>query len=179
MIRGALVVGALVLLSGCSGNRANPGAQPSTISDAEILAIGKQLAECARNNGVPDFPDPYVEKGKLRFSAEVEQALQGRYSQQVLDQAEQACKSIMDRLPESAIRSDSGEADDPQQDVETMKKLAQCMRDNGIPEWPDPKADGSFPVAGTPLDAEGKSERVLAAGEKCKQYWTGSIRYSS
>jgi len=178
MIRGALVICALIGLAACGsgGNAANPGATPSTMSDAEILAIGKQAAECIRNNGVPDFPDPYVVKGKLRFSKEVEQALQRKYSQQVLDQAQQSCKSIMDRLPEAAIRTDDQVEEEKPQDVETMRKLAQCLRENGIPEWPDPKADGSFPLIGTPLEAEGKSQRLLAAGEKCKQYWNGAIR---
>lgn len=150
------------------------------MSDAEILAIGKEVAACARDNGIPDFPDPYVEKGKLEFPEGAVQAMEQKYSQQVLEQAQQACKPIMDRVPESAIRRD--EEVDPEEeapiDVETMRKLAKCLRENGIPEWPDPKADGSFPVVGTPLEAEGKSPRLLAAGEKCKQYWTGSIRYS-
>jgi len=149
------------------------------MSDAEILAIGKQVAECARNNGVPDFPDPFVEKGKLKFPEGAMEAMEQKYSQQVLEQAEQACKPIMERLPEAAIRGEEEQVEeDPPIDVETMRKLAKCLRENGLPEWPDPKADGSFPLVGTPIEAEGKSPRLLAAGEKCKEYWTGSIRYS-
>jgi hypothetical protein len=138
------------------------------------------VAECVRANGVPDFPDPLVDKGRLKLPDNAEKDLESRYSQVVLDQAMQACQPIVDRLPEAAIKSDSQDetGDDPPIDVETMKKLAQCLRDNGLPEWPDPRPDGTFPIVGTPLEAEGKSERLLAAGEKCKQYWSGSIRYS-
>ena len=181
MIRGALVICALAVLSACStgGNAANPGATPSTMSDAEILAIGKQAAECIRNNGVPDFPDPYVERGKLRLPEEVEQNLESRYSQQVLDQAEQSCKTLMDRIPESAMKGDDGGDDRQQQpgpgDVEALKKFAQCIRENGVPEWPDPKSDGSFPAGGTPLETEGKSDRVVGALRACQQHWSGGI----
>lgn len=169
----------LTALSGC-GPGGQPDAAPSTMSDAEILAIGKQVADCIRDNGVPDFPDLVVVKGRLTMPDGVGDTLEQKYSQQVLDQAQQSCQALMDRLPESAIRDEeeTNVDQDPPIDVETMRKLAQCLRENGIPEWPDPKADGTFPLAGTPLDAEGKSQRVLAAGEKCKEYWTGSIRYS-
>ena len=153
------------------------------MSDAEILAIGKQVAQCIRDNGVPDFPDPFVERGRLQLPENAANDMEGRYSQQVLDQAEQACKPIMDRLPESAIKGEEESDGDDRKtmgadDIETLKKLAQCLRENGIPEWPDPKPDGTFPLVGTPLEAEGKSDRFIAAGQACRQYFTGSITFS-
>lgn len=153
------------------------------MSDAEILAIGKQVADCIRNNGVPDFPDPTVDQGRLNLPEDQLQALEQKYSQQVLDQAQQSCQALMDRLPESAISGETEEQGGNQQepgpgDVEALKRFAQCIRDNGIPDWPDPKADGSFPLIGTPLEREGKSDRVGAAVGKCQQHWSGGIRLS-
>jgi len=186
LIRGAFLSGALLslaLLTACGSGNAAPSPTPSTMSDAEILAIGKQVAECIRNNGVPDFPDPFVDKGRLKLPEEVEQTLEQKYSQQVLEQAQQSCQSLMDKLPESAIKGEDeqvgGDRAEPGPgDVEALKKLAQCIREHGIPEWPDPKADGSFPLIGTPLEAEGKSERLGAAFGQCEQHWGGGIRIS-
>jgi hypothetical protein len=175
----------LVVLSACSsggsGDSANPS--PTTMSDAEILTIGKQVARCFRDNGVPTFPDPRVEDGRLVLPEAMEAQIEGQYSQQVLEQAQHACQNIMDQLPASAIRGEE-EAREPDEnlpgpgDVDALRKFAHCMRENGLPEWPDPKADGSFPLMGTPLEQEGKSQRVRDAAEKCQQHWHGSITYS-
>jgi hypothetical protein len=175
------------LLAGCglagAGQAAEPS--PSTMADAEILAIGKEVANCVRTNGVPNFPDPYVEDGQLKLPEEVEQQLEAEYPQDVLDRAVEACQPIMDRLPESAIRGDDGggeEAGDPApptaEDVDALRKFAQCMRDNGVPDWPDPKADGSFPLAGSPIEAEGKSPRIVAGFEACGHFYDGKMVWS-
>ena len=36
-------------------------------------------------------------------------------------------------------------------DLEHIRRYAGCLRQHGMPTWPDPKPDGSFPVVGTPL----------------------------
>jgi hypothetical protein len=43
------------------------------------------------------------------------------------------------------------------------------MRDNGVPEYPDPVPDGTFPLP-TPLQEEGKSPRVIAALTTCNHF---------
>src|SRR5690348_13201920 len=89
---------ALLALGACSGGGgATPTPSPTTMSDADILAIGKQAAQCVRENGIPAFPDPYVDHGRLKLPEGQEQELEGKYSQQLLDQAMQACKSILDK----------------------------------------------------------------------------------
>ena len=184
IIRAALAACVLVSLAACSSGGETPAAAPSTMSDAEILALGKQVAECIRANGVPDFPDPFVDKGKLKLPEGSEDTMEQRYSQQVLEQAEQSCQALMDRIPESAIKSDDpvqGDGNDQAPgtgDVEALKKFAQCMRENGFADWPDPKPDGSFPLRGTALETEGKSERFGRAAEACQQYWNGGMRIS-
>jgi hypothetical protein len=172
---------ALFALGACSGGGATPSPAQSTMSDAEILAIGKQAAQCVRENGVPGFPDPYVENGHLKLTEDQEREIEGKFSQQVLDQAVQACQSILDRLPDSALRDSEGGGNDQVPgpgDVEALRKFAQCMRENGLPEFPDPKADGSFPVRGTAIETEGKSDRMIAGMQACQQYWSGGLTFS-
>jgi hypothetical protein len=174
----------LITLAACGTNGAGAGAGPSptAMSNAEVLALGKQVAQCFRDNGIPEFPDPIVDDhGQLQLPNNMEAQIEELYPQQALEQAQQACQSLFDQLPESAIRGE-GESTDPDapgpEDVDALRRWAACARENGIPEWPDPKADGSFPLAGTALGAEGKSERMRRVFEACQQYWSGGITYS-
>jgi hypothetical protein len=151
------------------------------MSDADVLALGRQVAQCFRDNGVPNFPDPLIDNHQLVLPDGAEEQMEAQYPQQVLEHVQQACQSLFDQLPESAIRGEgsSGDADEPgPQDVDALRQWAQCVREHGFPEWPDPKADGSFPLRGTPLEAEGKSDRLIQAAQACQQYWSGGISYS-
>jgi hypothetical protein len=49
------------------------------------------------------------------------------------------------------------------------------MREHGIPEFPDPKADGTFPIIGTPLENAGNSEAARSAMDACKVIYDGKI----
>jgi hypothetical protein len=172
MTRRLLALLAVLALAGCSGHPGvNPSASPSALSHDQTLALGRQAAQCFRDHGIPDFPDPIIDQnGQLTLppsdSDHVKQELNAN------PQAQQACQPILDRLP---IGHTSGPGQYSQEDLANLLKFAQCMRHNGIPEWPDPKADGSFPIAGTPLETEGKSPRFLSARNACKQFWDKGI----
>ena len=50
-----------------------------------------------------------------------------------------------------------------------------------MPDWPDPKADGTFPLVGTSIEREGKSPRFLKAARACRRLNpdpTGSVHGS-
>jgi len=180
-ILGCAAALALFALGACGSGGATPAPSPTTMSDAEILAIGKQAAQCVRENGIPDFPDPYVDHGRLKLPEDQQQALESKFSPQVLDQAVQACQSILDRLPTSALESEDGGGQGHVPgpgDVEALRKFAQCMRENGITDFPDPKADGSFPLRGTAIETEGKSPRMIAGFQACQKYWDGGLTFS-
>jgi hypothetical protein len=161
------------------GGTASPS--PTAMSDADILAIGREAVECFRNNGVPTLPDPILEDGRVTFPEGVEAQIEAEYPQQVLDAAEQACQSILDRLPQSAVGAEPGTVDaNPlgPEEIEARLRFAECMRDNGVPDWPDPLADGSWPEVGNPLVTEGKSPRIMAGFDACRPYWPGSTSAS-
>ncbi len=177
LLQGCAAAAMLLTLAACGAG----GPAQNTISNADVLALGKQLAQCYRDNGVPEFPDPYVdENGQLQLPTNMEEQIEDLYPQQVLERAQLACQSLFDQLPESAIGGGGGsDADAPGPgDVEALRQWAACARQNGFPDWPDPKADGSFPLMGTPLEAEGKSQRMLAVFEACRQYWDGGFTIS-
>ncbi|WP_182875014.1 hypothetical protein [Microbispora sp. H10670] len=172
----ALTLAASVLTA-CSGTTPAGGTGESSADGATderqtALAVGKRFAQCGREHGQPDFPDPVIRDGKLDFPARDGDALK-RALEAVQKVPE--CGKILEELPASM------KDDKPAVDAADMSQLllfAQCVRRNGIPEWPDPKSDGTFPVAGTPLEAEGKSQRWLTAQEACKQHWDRGISIS-
>jgi hypothetical protein len=107
--------------SSSSGSNANP-----------TLEKAVKYAQCMRENGVTDFPDP-DKNGKFVIAA----GGPNQNSPQV-KKAKQACKS----------QEPPGIQDDPAQVAQDQKewlKFAQCMRRNGIPDFPDPQ-DGRLLV---------------------------------
>ena len=186
---GSAVLVALVTLTGCgvlgSGGGASPS--PTPMSDAEVLAIGKQIAQCIRDQGIVEMPDPIVDENHhIQLPEGAEEQIEGRYPEATLQQAQQACQSLFDQLPESAVRSgdNGGDGNDPGDrapgpgDMDALRAFAQCVREQGIPDWPDPGADGRFPVSSTPLADQAKSPRLIAAYEACTKYWSGQVAFS-
>jgi hypothetical protein len=149
------------------------------MSDADLLAIGKEVVQCMRDNGLPDMPDPYVEAGKLKLDEADQQAMESKYSQEQLDSAKEACKDAYDKVPQGAIENggDDREMAAPgPQDVPALTQFAKCIREHGFAAWPDPNSQGQFPLGGTSLEGDPKGipglEDALAA---CRQYWDGPI----
>ncbi len=180
----AVLCTGLIALGGCTGKGggANAGASPSpTLTDAQIQAVVNELVQCMRDNGAPGMPDVKVENGKV---VEPDENTVDETTKQNAESAFNACASIRDRLPPSVFGeggSESHPADDPgpgPQDVPALRRFAECMRQNGVPEWPDPNADGSFP-AGSVLDTEGKSPRVIAGFRACEGIYSGKFKVSS
>jgi hypothetical protein len=171
---GALLLAAGLTLAGCGTTRAHAAASPSpSVGNAQILTIGRQYSQCVRDHGVTGFPDPTMPDGQMEWPT----APGGQEPKQMLQdnpQADQACRTILDRLPASAQRGQAVTA----ADLQKLRQFAQCLRQNGMPDWPDPKPDGSFPIVGTPLAAEGKSPRMVAAMQACQQYWDKGINVS-
>jgi hypothetical protein len=157
-----LVGVALAVVAGCATGGGTGPAPPSAtaLSEVQILALGKEVAQCVRNNGLPGFPDPYFDNGQLKLppvDANVEQqgqaALDGpcREKWQQLEAAlpqKQARPSQEPRGPMSA------------EDLEKLKQFTDCMRQHAFPNWPDPDPTGEYHLASTGLpEGLGKGQR--------------------
>ena len=81
-------------------------------------------------------------------------------------QAQASCGSILSRLPAAA----QGRTPVTPAALHQEVLFAGCMRQHGLPDWPDPRPDGTFPLAGTPYANEGKTGPVLTATQACRQY---------
>lgn len=164
----AALLGGSGLVAGCGGHSAGSATpSPSAATDAQILAVGREYAQCVRTHGIAGFPDPVVFDGRLGWQVsggtDPKQALQNNKA------ARDACGPILDRLPPSATKRPSFSP----QEMQDLLRYAQCMRQHGYPDWPDPQADGTFQLPAS-VQAEGKSARRIAAGRACDQYLDGN-----
>lgn len=101
-------------------------AQTPADNDDAALAYSK----CMRDNGYAEFPDPTPGEG-MRFLITPGSAAR-------FEKASTACRDL---APEGL--RDEGVT--PEQ-LEGLVKLAQCVRDHGVSNFPDPSADGRFDV---------------------------------
>lgn len=114
---------------------------------------GVKFAECMRANGVSDFPDPDA-SGDFVYGVSVSPA--------EWQDALSACKDLQPPGTLSAERN-------PEQQSAALR-FAQCVRDNGVRDFPDP-VNGE-PLVDTmriPSSGSEAGMRILnAAMEKCR-----------
>jgi predicted small lipoprotein YifL len=173
MVRTFIVLIGLLALAGCSTSNPTPAASPSAMTDAHLQVLVNDLVQCIRQHGAPGMPDVPVRNGHIVLPDKdsVDQA-----TQQNVPAARQACKAVEDRIPASVRDNTGGQSGGPTAaDVPKLREFAKCMRDNGEPDWPDPRPDGSFP--GQDL-RQGKTPQFIAAAQACQQYWDGPMRFT-
>jgi len=178
----AMVAMVAVISAGCGGTRssggtstAGPAGTTRTASSTDtasstgtggnknLTARDKavKFTECMRENGVGDFPDPNASGEFPSFGISVSPA--------EWKKALGACKELQPPGSLSAKLS-------PEQ-LSTALKFAQCMRENGVKDFPDP-------VNGQPLidttripsaNRPGGMTILNAAGQKCRDLLTAAM----
>jgi hypothetical protein len=145
----------VVLLAGCSASSGSAGATTPTSGQQNAAAVLREFVRCARANGMPTLPD-------LRLDSNGQVSVPPG-TPDPPKSVERACKSIWERLPASA----SGQQGRPPADIQALVRYARCMRDHGMADFPDPQADGRFPL---PQSLRGgKTPRFLRATQACRQ----------
>jgi hypothetical protein len=158
----ALALPTLVALVGACGSSAP--AQTGGGSGSDPAATNAQqavkFAECMRSNGVSQFPDPNA-SGKLTIDA-VANGSGLNPNAPAFKQAISACKDLEPAGFTGSQRSSQQQA--------VALKFAQCIRTNGVPDFPDPLPNGPLvdtnriPSAGQP----GGMSSLHAAMQKCR-----------
>jgi len=153
----ALVI-AVALITGCGSSA--PAETGSGGGNALTNAQkGVKFAECMRRNGVSQFPDPGA-SGKLTIDA-VANGSSLDTSTPAFAQAISACKGLEPAGFMGSKRSS--------QQQQAALRFAQCIRTNGVPDFPDPTPNG--PLVDTnriPSAAEpGGMSALHAAMQKC------------
>lgn len=120
---------AMVALITACGSSATAGTGTSTASKQEQ---GVKFAQCMRKNGVPDFPDPDA-SGKLTIDAVANRSSVDP-STPAFEQAVSACKALEPAGFTGSKRSSHQQS--------AARRFAQCIRENGVPDFPDPLPNG-------------------------------------
>lgn len=151
------------------GAKASASAAP--VDQAER---GRLFAKCMREHGL-DMPDPQSgdEKGGGAVFA-VPKPGEGAPKMDKVTEAMAACKHLAPNGGEPPKL-------DPEQ-VAQMRKMAKCMRENGVPDFPEPDEDGmiriegpgsgsgSASTGGPAMGPDLKDPVFKAAMEKCRQF---------
>jgi hypothetical protein len=119
-----------VIAAGCGGTQSS-GTNSSTASHRSIVTPREKAVKfsaCMRTNGVSDFPDANASGEFPSYGVSVSPA--------VWMKAVAACKALQPPGTLSAKLTPAQES--------AALKFAQCIRENGVPDFPDP-------VSGQPL----------------------------
>jgi hypothetical protein len=120
-----------------------------------------KFAECMRKNGVKEFPDPDA-SGDLTIDR-IANGSSVDTNSAAFKQAISACKDLQPPGFTGGKRS-------PEQQQAALK-FAQCIRDNGVKDFPDPTPDG--PLVDTnriPSAAGNGIAAINAAMQKCRDF---------
>jgi hypothetical protein len=115
-----------------------------------------KFSQCMRDQGLTWFPDPEPVAGGLRIKVP-----EGTDKAKV-DAATEACKKW---TPGGGERGKI----DPER-LEQARQMAQCMRDNGVPNFPDPDADGGVRIDGNKLGTGPGEPAFDKADAACSKY---------
>ena len=186
-------VSALLVLAGCGGGGGDGDggsddgvaslSQPTTAdtsgegddgssseppTEAEVQEAALDFAQCMREHGV-DMPDPeFTDGGGVGINVGGEA---GELDPETMDAANEACQSIMDDVT-------GGFEPDPEQEAEMQERAlahAQCMRDNGIENFPDPVFEngGAMVAIGEENGIDPQSPEFQEAQEACEDSFGG------
>jgi hypothetical protein len=160
-------------LAGCAKKNHGPGV--ATLGDGGSASAsakggggdareqGHKFAECMREQGI-DMPDPEVgDDGGMRVQIGSDGDATGKPPPDLakVDAAQAKCKQYLPNGGEPPKL-------DPAQ-IEQARQFSRCMRENGVPNFPDPDANGMLRI-----EAGGDSgidpQKVEDAQKKCDQY---------
>lgn len=148
---------ATVTSIGACGSTAPAGSSSGTTANAHKAV---KFAKCMRSNGVSDFPDPGA-SGRL--------TIDGVVNGSSLDPDTPAFKQAIGACKNLEPAGFTGSKRSPQQ-TQGALKFAQCIRENGAKDFPDP-ANGQ-PLVDTnriPSAATSGGMSILnAAMQKCR-----------
>ncbi|GAA3966552.1 hypothetical protein GCM10023085_56260 [Actinomadura viridis] len=172
---GVLVTGmaAVALLAGACGGSdgdgndvaTNPTASSSPAKgnggpakgDPRTAALA--YAKCMREKGVPQFPDPDANGGIAIDGSKVPQ------DSPQFKNANEACKGLLPAPP-------PGGGGVPEDRAEALK-YSKCMRENGVPKFPDPNPGGGLGIDAEKLGVDPNGPVYKEADKKCQKHLGG------
>ncbi|MFK4071537.1 hypothetical protein [Streptomyces sp. NPDC029674] len=130
----ASVLATGAFLTGCSGgdSTAASSEKDSSASPTSPFDQGLAYSKCMRENGAADYPDPQQDTGGVRLTPGDGVDL----NSESYKKAEEACR---DKAPQGLGGGGGGAA----LDSKKVSAWAKCLREKGLPKFPDPEIEGS------------------------------------
>jgi hypothetical protein len=128
---------------------ASASATPSDDPDAPL-----KFAKCMRDHGISWFPDPNNGKTSIMIPKGQDHTK--------FEAAQEACKQYLPSGGE--MRKPSAE------ELQQARDMAKCMRENGIPNFPDPNPDGGLSIDPKKLGVGPGDPLWKKAEAACSQY---------
>lgn len=131
----------------------------ATGDEGDLEEQALEFAQCMRENGVPDFPDPQVD-------GDGGMIMGGPGGGEGIDP--EAAEKAMEACEDLAPRGGGNFSEEDRQEMQDAAlEHAQCMRENGVPDFPDPEfSDGGARIALEGIDPE--SPAFQEAQEACE-----------
>jgi hypothetical protein len=148
-----------LICAGCSNAPAHNSAGDTAAANHDQAV---KFAECMRNNGVSQFPDP---------DASGTFTIDGVVNGSSLDPNSAAWKNAIDACKDLEPAGFTGTKRTAEQQQGALK-FAQCIRDNGVPDFPDPTADGPL-IDTTRIPSASRTGGMTilhAAMQKCRDF---------
>jgi hypothetical protein len=162
----ALAVVALIG-AGCSDAPDENGSAGNPNAANQEQAV--RFAECMRDNGVSEFPDPDASGGLT-----IDGVVNGSSLDPSAPAWEEAIGACKDLQPPGFM---GDEASPKEQEVRL--EFAQCMRDNGVEDFPDPAPNGPLIDTTRIPSAAGRGARSIpgfdAAADTCTDVYSGEL----
>jgi hypothetical protein len=155
----ALAVVALIG-AGCSDEPAENGGAGNADADYENAV---KFSECMRDNGVSGFPDPDAAGGLT---------IDGVLNGSSLDPNTAAWKQAIGACKDLQPPGFTGDEEVTAEEQEARLEFAQCIRDNGVEDFPDPaKGEPLVDTRRIPSAAEPGGMSILnAAMQTCRDH---------
>ena len=128
-----LVATASLAVAACGSDPQTPASSSQGRKGGLDAATKKAMldyAQCMRDHGV-DMPDPTFDQGGGKVVQRVKEG-----NEDTVRAAEQACKKYQDKVKPPPMSEE-----EQKKMKEAALKNAQCMRDHGISNFPDPQFD--------------------------------------
>ena len=129
-----------LLTTACSGSPSSAGSRNSPrVAGSAISPSAVAYSACVRSHGVATFPDPDSSGALPKADTQ-----HFGVSSSQLQAAQSACQSLLpttgafDHQFGQCVSSGDCPPALVQQAMTLMRNFAQCMRSQGVPNWPDP-----------------------------------------
>lgn len=146
----ALLTALALAVAGCGSGDDTTTTTNAAASKSAKDDQGVKFAQCLREHGV-DVDDPEPGQG-------IQIKINGNTPKSTVEAAMEACRKY-DPMQQS------GASADPQAEAK-MRKMAQCMRDNGVENFPDPESGKGIQIDGSVAN----DPDFTKADKKCQKY---------